>query len=334
MLNSRRTLIGFVVSAVFLLLFLRQLDGLKLTEALAGVDYRWVVAGIPVYFLGVWVRTLRWQVLMRSLRPLPARGLFTYVVMGYMANDLMPARSGEVVRAYLTGRRYQLAKSPILGTVALERISDGLTLLLFLAVAAFTLPLPDWIVGGAWLMAAGFVGGMVALVAVVATRRRAWGFWQAVGTRLPAQVRGPVGAAAGGFIEGMGVLHDPRLVGLFALHAVLAWVLEVVVFYLTGLALGIDMGIAACLVAMCTANLVTALPSSQAGIGPFELACSETLKLFGLPPHQAVAFALLVHVVLIVPVVVLGLLFLTRENLSLRGLVAQASAPAAQTEVR
>jgi hypothetical protein len=84
---------------------------------------------------------------------------------------------------------------------------------------------------------------------------------------------------------------------------------------------------------MCTANLATALPSSQAGIGPFEFFCAETMVLYGLQHAQAAAFALLVHAVLIIPVVVAGLACLARENLTFRGLVSEATGRIRQAEV-
>lgn len=335
MLRSRRVLLGLGVTLVFLLLFVRQLQSLKdVGDALARADYRWLLAGIPVYFLGVWFRTERWQVLLRPVRSLATHALFPYMVIGYMANDLMPARTGEVVRAYLTGRRFDIAKSSVLGTVAVERVSDGLTLVAFMFIAALALPLTGWITSLAALMAVGFLAALALLLVLVSPRGRSLGIWQAIGNRLPARLSDRIAGVAGGFIHGMTALLTPRWLGLIGGHAVLAWVFEAGVFYITGLALGLDAPIAAYVLAMATANLATALPSSQAGIGPFEFFASETLVLYGTPPAQAVAFALLVHLVLILPVVLAGFVYLARENLSLAGLLQRASGTAPQPEVR
>ncbi|MSQ10728.1 MAG: flippase-like domain-containing protein [Dehalococcoidia bacterium] len=334
MLSSRKTQIGFLISGIFLLLFVRQLDGLHVGAALAAADYRWLVAAVPVYFAGVWFRALRWQALLSRLRPVPAYPLFRHVVMGYMANDLLPVRTGELVRSYLAGRSFNLPRAPIFGTIAIERLSDGLTLLSFLAIAALFSPLAELIAGILFIMGAVLVGVTLAVILLLAGHRTVQRLWLRVATRVPEKVRGPIGRLSAGLLEGVSVVRQPRTLALVAVHAVRCWGWETAVFYLTGLALGIEVPAVAYLVAMCTANLATALPSSQAGIGPFEFFCAETLVLYGLSPTESAAFALLVHAVLIIPVVIAGLIYLAQENLSFRGLLSEASGPARQPEAR
>ncbi len=320
------------ISLLFLLLFLRQLDGLHFAAALAGADYRWLLAGIPVYFAGLWFRTLRWQALLQGLQHVPVRALFPYMAIGYMANDLLPARIGELVRVYLTGRRLDLPKAPILATIVLERVSDGLVLVGMMAVAAVAYPVAAWVTALGVLMAAAFGGATLLVVLAVLARATAERVGRSLAERLPLAVRLQVMAVAGGFMDGMAVLRRPRWLAAVGLHAVLSWLWEAAVFYAVGLALGLDLPFAAYVLAMATANLATALPSSQAGIGPFEFFCAETLQLYGLPAGDAVTFALLVHVVLIVPVVVAGLGYLAREQVSLSTVAerAMAGGPAAE----
>jgi len=333
MLSSRKAQVGFLLSAVFLLLFLRQLDGLHVGEVLASADYRWLVAAVPVYFLAVWFRTLRWQALLSSMQSIPQAPLFRQVVMGYMANNLLPARTGELVRAYLAGRSFDLPRAPILSTIAIERISDGLTLLAFMALAALFSPLPEWISGVLLVMGAVFSGASVALALVIKWQRGGARVWLFVGRRLPAPIRGPLARVGAGLIDGVSVVRKPRVLGVAACHAILCWGWEAMVFYLTGLALGIEVPLVAYVLAMCTANLATALPSSQAGIGPFGFFCAETMILYGLSPAEAGAFALLVHAVLIILVVVTGLACLARDNLTFGGLVSDATGRVRSVEV-
>ena len=320
------------ISLVFLLLFLLQLDGLHFAVALAGADYRWLLAGIPVYFAGLWFRTLRWQALLQAVQHVRVRALFPYMAIGYMANDLLPVRIGELVRVYLTGRRFDMPRSPILATIVLERVSDGLVLVGMMAVAAVAYPVAAWVTALGALMAAAFGGVLALLVMAVTARSSAERVGRSVAARLPVAVRLQVMAVAGGFMDGMAVLRSPRWLAVVGVHAVLSWLWEAAVFYTVGLALGIDVPFVAYVLAMATANLATALPSSQAGIGPFEFFCAETLQLYRVPAGDAVAFALLVHVVLIVPVVIAGLVYLAREQVSLSAVAqrAMAGAPAAE----
>jgi uncharacterized protein (TIRG00374 family) len=230
MLSSRKAQLGFLLSAIFLLLFLRQLNGLHVGEALATADYRWLAAAVPVYFLAVWFRTLRWQALLSGLRPVPPLPLFRHVVMGYMANNLLPAHTGELVRAYLAGRSFDLPRTPILGTIGLERISDGLTLLAFMAIVAFFSPLAEWITGVLLVMSGVFIGASLALLLLIRGQRHATRAWMFAAGRLPAPIRGPLARISAGLVQGLSVVERPQVLGMAAGHAVLCWAWEAAVF--------------------------------------------------------------------------------------------------------
>ena len=325
---TRRSLLGLLVSLAFVLLFLRQVDTTKIVEAMGGANPAWLLAGVPVYAAGVWCRTLRWQALMNAFRPAAASALLPYVVIGYMANNLLPARAGEVVRAYLAGSRLNLAPAPILGTIALERVSDGLALLAFMAAAAIVYPLAPWVTGLALAMTVVFLAALGAMRLALSARAKTWGVWMRMGRYVPAKLREPAVALLSGVTDGLGVLQQPRLLVAVALYALVAWAWEAGVFYLVGLALHLDIPPVAYVLAMCTANLATALPSSQAGIGPFEFFCAETLVLYGVAPAPAAAYALLVHLVLVLPITCAGLAYLVREHLPLASLMQRSAAVA------
>src|SRR5215212_3479150 len=118
MLRDKKFWLGLVVSVFFLIL------------------------ALVLYFAGVAVRTVRWQILLRPILPKTSlRKLYEVVVIGYMANDVLPARLGEVVRAFVLNRRTGVTKSAILGTIVVERIFDGITMVGFIAVSALFITL-------------------------------------------------------------------------------------------------------------------------------------------------------------------------------------------------
>src|SRR5438034_936253 len=126
------------VSAVFIGLFVRSTDFGEVKTAFAEANYWLVALSLPVYFLGLWVRTIRWQYLLRPVRRVPALRLYPVVIIGLMANNLIPARAGEFARAYVLGQREKISKTTSLGTIAVDRLFDGVTLIpLMLIVAAF-----------------------------------------------------------------------------------------------------------------------------------------------------------------------------------------------------
>ncbi len=328
---SRRLWIGSFITLGFLVLLARQVDAGHTLQTLLTADLRFLLAAVPFYFAGVWLRAVRWRFLLRPLRPLPVTALFPHVVMGYAANDLLPARAGELVRAYLVGSRYNLPRAAIIGTVALERIIDGLVLLALSAVIALFIPLEDQVAWSLRATAVLFIGGIAGLWGVIMLGDRAAPVGAWLLRFVPGRLHAPVAGMTRGFLQGSSVLRRPGLVTAGVAAGAAGWLLEAGVFALVGMALGLGVPPWAYLLAMALANLATALPSSQAGIGPFEYFTAQTLVLWGTDLSVGVAYAVLVHVVLIVPVTVLGLFYLWEEGLTLRSAAGgwREAAPAA-----
>ena len=130
LIRNWRFLIGLGVSLLLLLVLIYQVDLSEVDDALAKVNYKLYLApSIALYFVAVYFRAVRWRYLLSPMKVLPVGRLYPVVVIGYMANNLLPARLGELVRAYYLARREPINASSALGTVAVERVYDGMTLL-------------------------------------------------------------------------------------------------------------------------------------------------------------------------------------------------------------
>ena len=123
--------LGVLISVVFLYLALRGLQIGDMWEALKGAVYWWLIPGVLVYFLGVWIRAWRWHYLLRPIKSISTRKMFPIVAIGYMGNNIYPARAGEVLRAVVLKRRYDVAISASLATIIVERVYDGVVMLAF-----------------------------------------------------------------------------------------------------------------------------------------------------------------------------------------------------------
>ena len=133
MIDSKKFWIGLVVSVIFLALFVLTIDLPRMFEAVAKANYFWLIPGIGLYLISVLFRTIRWRILLRHMRPIGIRRLYPVVVVGYMANNLLPMRLGELVRSYYIGERENISKTSALVTIFVERVLDALTLLFFIA---------------------------------------------------------------------------------------------------------------------------------------------------------------------------------------------------------
>src|SRR4030043_2062252 len=126
--------LGLLISSIFLYLVLRKIDYLQLWQVLKSANYWWLIPGVAVYFVALWVRSWRWHYLLRPLKAIPTRPMFPIVTMGYAFNNIFPARAGEVVRAVILKRKEGVPISASLATIIVERVFDGIVMLAFVFV--------------------------------------------------------------------------------------------------------------------------------------------------------------------------------------------------------
>lgn len=317
LLKSRGFWIGIGVSAVFIGLFVRSTDFGEVKTAFEEANYWWIALSLPVYYLGLWVRTIRWQYLLRPVKRVSTLRLFPVVIIGLMANNLIPARAGELARAYVLGQREKVSKTATLGTIAVDRLFDGVTLVpMMLIVAAFA--------GGDTKFPVGFgqklnFAGLGAVMAVLFGLAISVLFYLALsdnGRRLlhrlihrfaPAKVKPKVEGLLESFFEGLQALRNPLALGAAWLMSLISWTLEALMYYIVARAFGIHEGFHIFLLLTAAANLAIAIVASQGGIGPFELVVSKTVVAFGAAKELGSAYAIGLHAVLIFPIVFIGL---------------------------
>ena len=143
MLKSRRFWLGVVFSAGFLTLFFWQIALPDTWSALKEANYWWLAPAIGAYFTAVLFRAIRWHFLLLPLKSVPSLRLYPIVVIGYMANNLLPVRLGELVRAFFVGQKEGVSKSGALATILLERVFDGVFLLGLALIVWPFLPVAD-----------------------------------------------------------------------------------------------------------------------------------------------------------------------------------------------
>lgn len=347
MLVSRRFWLGFAVTGAFLVALFWRVDFGDLGTAFREANYAYVVPGIAVYFVSLYFRAFRWRSLLRPVRAISTNRLYPVLAVGYMANNLLPMRLGEVVRSYYLARREPVRASTALATIVAERVFDGVTLLLLLAIATLFLPtagltgrvsdavhLPEPAVIA--VLVAPFV---VALAAMVGAALRPDVVRDVVAfftRRLPATLAALADSLTQWFIDGFQGLHQPRQLGTILLLSLPVWLVEGTMYYL--IALGFDLDahfetawrmMAAILMVTAMSNLATSLPSSQGSVGPFEFFAVLTLESLGVGTALASAYAVVLHVALLLPVIGVGLLYVAAGSVSLGQLIKGDPADAA-----
>jgi glycosyltransferase 2 family protein len=296
----------------------------------------WLLAAAGVATLGFPLRTIRWRVLLRyEGQPLPWTPLWHATAIGFMANNLLPARAGEVARAYAASRLTSVRFTTAFASIAVERILDGVVLLallvLGLAAGGFG---PSTTIGGVAVRrlttGAGVVFGGLLVAALVAvavpglTRRVARG---GAGLLLPARWAPRAMDLIEGVLEGLSALRSPTRVAVVLWWSVVLWLTNALSFWLAFAAFGLALSWGPALVLQGVVAFGVALPSSPGFVGVFEGATRAALALYAISATTAASLAIGYHVCGFIPITLLGLWSLWRANLHLGDLRARAGGP-------
>ena len=162
--RSPRVWIGIPVSLFFLFLALRGQHPDEIRDAFSRVDWRLLPLALLLLYTGIAIRAYRWHILLRPVRDIPTRDVFPVMIIGYAANNVLPLRAGELVRAWVLEQRYGVRKTAALATIAVERLFDGVTMLLFVGGAATVIGLNAELRHVALVAAAIFAAAIAGLV--------------------------------------------------------------------------------------------------------------------------------------------------------------------------
>jgi len=312
--------LGLIVSAVFLWLALRGLKLEEVFDIIRAANPVWLLPGVAVYFVAVVARTWRWQALLRPLKVVSVRKLFTVVVIGYMGNNIYPARIGELLRAYVLRRNEQISISSSLATIVVERLFDGLVVLL-LVFLVLPSAQAQWDLPGSMraLIAAGsflFFTALVVFLALAARpdiASRVYGFL--IVRLIPHRLRARVGELLDRFMTGLSALRDFRQVLIIFLITLVIWLLETATYWLVMQAFPFEVPFTTLMLMNGVANLVTTIPALPGYVGTFDLPGIAVLVASGVDPEIATSYTLVLHAVLWLPVTLLGFYYMVRQSL-------------------
>ncbi len=286
-----RALLGLAISAVAIALVVRQVDFEAAWAVLQNAAPVWVAACLACITVDVALRALRWRALLAPVARIPLPSVAASLLVGYLANNILPARLGELVRSHHLGDRTGVSRASVLGTVVVERIADT-GVLVAIASAAIVVLSVRGIVASAVLLGLAATGLLVASLALALVAHRL-----PFADRVIAAIerRPAVARAAARLRGGLAVAGRPRTMAAAIGWSVAAWAATIVAFAAAGQAIGVELtwGQAALLAA--GVSLVTAIPAGPGYVGTFELAAVEIARAIGIAPDPAFALALLVH---------------------------------------
>jgi glycosyltransferase 2 family protein len=304
-----------------LYLFFRSVDVGAMATLLADVALLPLLPAIGVYFVGLWLRALRWKRLVAPFADVRTTRLFRVIIVGFAVNNVLPLRLGELVRMFLLRHSNGVPAAATLASILLERALDVVTLCGLMVVVSLFVPLDGWLAGVAgvsWIVVVGAAVGMAGVLLAPRSLLR-WALELAV--ELADRFSRRLARLVRSFLGGVGAVGTVGAMAEVGALSMACWVAELGLYYFVMRAFSFDSGVLGLVAGMVAANLATIVPSSPGYVGTFDLPLQSALSdTFGVPSTLAGSYTLLTHALLLVPVVVLGLLVLSREDLSLRAL--------------
>jgi uncharacterized protein (TIRG00374 family) len=314
-----------------IVLLLRSVDPGQLGNAFGRVDYLYLSLALVAFAVNLLVKVPRWALLLGDDAP-GFDTLFGAINVGYAINSLLPARLGDLVRAYWVRDRAGLPMVRTLSTIALERVADGITVLLLFLVLAPTVKLPSGLHGSALGAGLVFVLALIAMVLLAygSTRENRFsrfltaiesGRWGIV-TRVVRQVA-----------TGLRALRSVRTVVLLIFYTAIIWGANALLLWLVVLAFHLNAPFAAGVLGNSVVSLGMTIPSTPGYIGVFDYLIVVTLGLYGIHRTPALAAALVFHAIAFVPVTVIGIVYIARAGIRMTVQMLRSSARADQARM-
>ena len=309
--------ISFAISIFLMWLSIRGVEWSEFREVLANVSFANIAMLILINIAAVLIRPWRWQILLADIYPTSYRLGFNYMNIGFLANSVLPARAGEVVRPVLFAQKVRISKVTVITTVIIERLLDIVVLLVFLVYALFIIDLPLWTKrSGALLIG---LASVLLLVLIFLSRKER--IKRPIGDYIsfaPERMRTFISSKFLSFQKGLRIFHSKKDFAVTLMVTVLIWigyVLSIMVI-LSSFSYEID-NFDASVVMMVFVSLSIMIPSSPGHFGTYQFAAIVALGLFGIHKPEALAISLLVQVPIYLLNVVLGVASLFWEGVSL-----------------
>lgn len=324
---KKQVLIGLLISAVFLYLAFRNVDVNEMLDALEKANYWWLVPGVMMMFISLYIRAYRWQFFLLSIAKVPIKKLFSAMMIGYMANNVLPLRLGEIMRALAIGNSTKISRTSAFATILVERIIDVISLLIILGFTVFFYDFPPNIKNAGMIIFIGSIGLVVFIVLLMERTEKTLRFIWWLCSPLPRRIRKSINKNMRKFLSGFEVFRQTHHYLTIIVQSILLWLLYAGIIYVTFFAFNLKIDnnslVIASLVILVMVSIGIMIPSSPGFIGTYHYLCQQGLALFGVAETDALSFAIVLHISNYIPVTLVGFYYFWKENLRFSDALAE-----------
>ena len=316
--------LGVGVSLFFMALLFRKIDFNQLWAAFVAVDYRYILLAVVCTFVSYFLRAVRWHYLLIPEKRIPLSSLYPATIIGYMANNVLPARLGEFVRAYVLAQREGLQTPTVFASLVIDRLFDGFTVMLMLLITLFTLRLPQGLSEAETVLKTGGVvtfvlyAGVVAFLVLLKRQTMRTLAWTAVLLKpFPQRLTERIIPLLGSFIGGIRMSSRGGHIAAVLASSLAVWIFCIIPVDMVLQGFGIHLPITASMFILVLLVFAVMVPASPGYIGTYHYACFKGLSAFGIGESSAVSIALVLHGAAFFPVILAGAYHLWRGKMKL-----------------
>ena len=325
-IKHKDKIIGLLVSLVFIGLIFWKLDIHKLIAAFRLFNYKILFLFVPVYVFSLYIRGVRWKYLLCMSNKLSVNEAFFTFTVGNTINSYLPARAGDFWRAYHVGGKIGESKMKLLGSIILERLIDGISVLSILFFAILAYFKHRWVFNIAAVSGCMFLGALSAIYIIFKFNRIEYifekispifpGFKQQLQTMCGHLLK---------FVDGFEALNNPKCLFMAFFMSMLAWGFECLMTYMIIIGFGTHYGISIALFTISFIALSTVIPSSSIFIGPYQYAYILALGIYHIGKEQALGTAFIHQMTIMIIITLISVTYFMKGNTSIEEIKKEIS---------
>lgn len=319
--------LGLALGVVFVYLAVRDVDVRRMLIAMRQADYKYVLLAVTVLMASHFLRALRWRYFLAPLKIVKTGALFSALLIGYAANSFVPAHLGEVLRAFVIGKKQNISASATFASIVVERTVDVISLIGAMALVLIVHPFPEWVERSAYIMLFGALLLLTVLIGCKRFEKQTASLIRASLKPLPKSIAHRLESLAADFFAGIVPLRSSGDYLRVAILSLAIWFCYAAAYYACFMAFDLsdtyDLPWYVGLVVLVVTTVSIVIPSTPGYVGTYHYLCQLSLMWFGVPASEALSFAVVAHAVSILPVTAAGLVAANYEGVAIYRAVAE-----------
>lgn len=319
-------IIGLIISVIFIVLIFWNLNFHQLFQTFKIFNYKVLLIFVPLYVLGMYIRGFRWKYLLCEDSKLSVSEAFFAFTTGNTINSYLPARAGDIWRAIHVGNKLNESKMKLLGSIILERIIDGISVLMILVFAVLTYFKHQWVLNITYISTALFIGSLAFFYFIFKFNKIDWFFTNLANIKILSGFKDTFAKIAellNKFMEGFRSLNNPRCFFMAFFTSCVAWAIECILTYILIMGFGHHFGFSIAFFVISFLALSTVIPSSSVFVGPYQYAYILALGIYHISKSNALAIAFIHQITIMIIITVISVIYFTITDTKLKDVKAE-----------